>query len=176
MPLDCARKALLAPREGRSDLIRIGVTGHQELPRSSIDYITLGIREVLTAYDETIGLSSLAAGADQLFAEELLAVGGRLHAIIPAYGYSATLDKRDAANYERLLAAAVRVTRLPFLVPTDAAYQAAGRWIAEHSDLLIAVWDGQPARGLGGTADAVAHAHRLNRDVRVIWPTGTTRD
>ena len=38
------------------------------------------------------------------------------------------------------------------------AYEQAGRYIVEHSDVLLAVWDGLPARGRGGTAEIVAWA------------------
>ncbi len=41
---------------------------------------------------------------------------------------------------------------------------------------LFAVWDGQPARGYGGTADVVTRARDRGRPVRVIWPDGATRD
>ncbi|MFF4619567.1 hypothetical protein [Nonomuraea jabiensis] len=48
--------------------------------------------------------------------------------------------------------------------------------ILEDADLLFAVWDGQPARGYGGTADVVAEARRRGVPVRVIWPEGARRD
>ncbi|HEY1620682.1 MAG TPA: hypothetical protein VGG25_23870 [Streptosporangiaceae bacterium] len=44
------------------------------------------------------------------------------------------------------------------------------------ADELWAVWDGQPARGYGGTADVVAHARSKGIPVRVIWPEGARRD
>ncbi|MFG2222777.1 hypothetical protein [Streptomyces sp. NPDC048644] len=43
-------------------------------------------------------------------------------------------------------------------------------------DRLIAVWDGQPARGYGGTADVVAYARSTGVPVEVVWPDGATRD
>ncbi|MBV9322851.1 MAG: hypothetical protein JO352_03565 [Chloroflexi bacterium] len=156
-------------------MTRIGIAGHQDLPHAAMDYVTTGIRRILCSYDNITGYSSLAAGADQLFAHELLAAGGRLHVVIPAVGYPETFKGDDAASYRQLLSAASEVSRLPYASPGEAAYDAAGRWIAEHSDLLIAVWDGQPARGLGGTADAVAYARELDRDVRIIWPAGLAR-
>jgi hypothetical protein len=156
-------------------LTGIGATGHQDLPSSAIDYISAAIREILAGYPDIVGYTSLAAGADQLFATEVLAAGGRLHAVIPADGYAATFEGDAADAYHRLFALAAEHTRLPFAAPGEAAYDAAGRWIAEHSDVLIAVWDGQPARGLGGTADAVAHARDLEREVRIVWPSGLRR-
>ena len=52
---------------------------------------------------------------------------------------------------------------------------AAGRLLVERSDRLIAVWDGLPARGPGGTADVVAYARALSRPVTVLWPQGAHR-
>jgi hypothetical protein len=39
-------------------------------------------------------------------------------------------------------------------------YALAGAYIAERADVLIAVWDGAPARGTGGTGDIVAWRDR----------------
>ena len=33
-----------------------------------------------------------------------------------------------------------------------------GRAVVDCSSVLVAVWDGQPSRGLSGTADVVAYA------------------
>jgi hypothetical protein len=48
--------------------------------------------------------------------------------------------------------------------------------MVDHADELYAVWDGQPARGYGGTADVVAYARQRSIPVRVIWPDGAERD
>lgn len=40
----------------------------------------------------------------------------------------------------------------------DAAYEAVGRLVLEQSDILLALWDGDPARGRGGTSRIVAEA------------------
>src|SRR5260221_12639223 len=47
------------------------------------------------------------------------------------------------------------------------AYLAAGKLIVELCDVLVAVWDGEPAAGKGGTADVVAVALASGRPV--IW-------
>jgi len=44
-------------------------------------------------------------------------------------------------------------------------------WVeGELTKLLVAVWNGQPARGPGGTADAVAFARGLGRRVVHVNP------
>ncbi|BBX66546.1 hypothetical protein MPSYJ_00070 [Mycolicibacterium psychrotolerans] len=131
---------------------------------------------MLSPYDSFIGYSCLAAGADQLFATEVLAAGGKLHVVLPSAGYATTFHGPDATRYRQLLSAASDRTELTFPAPSAPAYHAAGRLIADLSDVLVAVWDGRAARGEGGTADIVEHARSLSRDVRIIWPAGVTRE
>lgn len=157
-------------------MTRIGITGHQNVPLAALDFITRGIRKVLSAHERATGYSCLAAGADQIFASELLDAGGQLHAVIPCANYDTTFSDRDLAKYNALLATAVEITRLPYRSPSEVAYDAAGYYIVESVDLMVAVWDGEPARGQGGTADAVAHARELGVEVQVIWPQGISRD
>jgi hypothetical protein len=48
--------------------------------------------------------------------------------------------------------------------------------MVDRRDLLIAVWDGQPARGHGGTADVVQAAKDHRIPIQIIWPQNATRD
>jgi hypothetical protein len=154
----------------------IGVTGHQQLPQAARIHAEQTIAELLRDRPAPlIGLSSLAEGADQIFADVLLRGGGTLHAVIPCWGYASTFDVAGRESYLRLLTAARSVTTLAYAKPSEQAYDAAGQYIVEHCDVLVAVWDGQPALGRGGTADAVAHAHRLGRTVIATWPVGVLR-
>lgn len=120
-------------------------------------------------------VSALAAGADQLVTCTVLQLDGSLHAMIPSAGYESTLDGDDLHSYEELLAQADEITRLEFDEPSEQAYWAAGKQIVDCCDLLIAIWDGQPARGLGGTADVVDYARSIGKRTQVIWPTGLMR-
>jgi hypothetical protein len=124
---------------------------------------------------ELVGLTSLAAGADQTLAFCILAAGGCIEAIVPAHGYRNTMTGKDRQSYDHLLALARRVIELPNPQPSEVAYHAAGQAVVEGSDLLIAVWDGQPAAGLGGTGDVVAYAKQQKVDFEIIWPSGSTR-
>lgn len=64
------------------------------------------------------------------------------------------------------------MTRLPHIESTSDAHVDASATMLREADLLFAVWDGQPARGYGGTADIVAEAGRQDVAVTRIWPTG----
>jgi hypothetical protein len=151
----------------------VGVCGHQQLgsARESVEGL---LKSVVDGFAAPIaGVTSLAVGADQIFGEAVLHRGGSLHAVIPCRGYESTLSGAGLDEYRRLLAAATDVAVLDFAKPSEEAFLAAGRWVAEHCDVLLAVWDGAPSRGLGGTADIVAHAQNLGRDIRVLWPQGS---
>jgi hypothetical protein len=41
---------------------------------------------------------------------------------------------------------------------------------------MMAVWDGHPADGRGGTGDVVERARALGLPVTVVWPAGAARD
>lgn len=157
----------------------VGCTGHQALSPSTEVAVADAMSVLLQSIgdDEPLeGVCSLAVGADQIFARALLAAGGRLHVVLPSARYVSTFTSDDAhAAYMELLAAATSSEELPYPSPTEEAFMAAGRAVAERSDLLIAVWDGKRAGGLGGTADVVRYAEGRGKVVEVIWPAGARR-
>jgi hypothetical protein len=156
---------------------RIGVTGHQNLPAAFLPQILESIEGVLErGPGKLIGLTSLAGGTDQLFARAVLEKGGRLHAVIPCERYSAAFtDERALASFHELLAAASEVETLPHAQPSEQAFLEAGHRVVDLSDLMIAVWDGKKAQGLGGTADIVQYARERSREIVIVWPPGATR-
>ncbi|GAA3772184.1 hypothetical protein [Streptomyces chiangmaiensis] len=154
----------------------IGVTGHRHLPAAVLPAVRHGMTVELSAVTTAGALSSLAAGADQLFAGIALDRGVPLTAVIPGMDYEAHLGDEDAqTSYRRLLKCCAARIDLPREPTHEEAYYAAGRWIVDHADRLIAVWDGCPARGPGGTADVVAYARSTGVPVTVLWSPGVLR-
>jgi hypothetical protein len=177
MPAHRAGQALLAGRHGGQVVTALGVTGHQVIPAGAREMVVGAIRDILSEADFPLSArTSLAAGADQLFAIELLRNGGRLHVIVPSRNYEHTFSTdADLALYRSLLEAADTVTRLAFEEPSEAAFLAAGKAVVDNSEMLVAVWDGKPARGLGGTADVVRYARETGKAVIIAWPDGVGR-
>lgn len=160
----------------RTTVTRIGVTGHRSIPVSVLPSVRSEVRRQLSG-GGLEAVSSLAAGADQLFADAALAGGVPVTAVIPGMDYEAHLDDDAArAAYRRILGSCTHVVDLPLQPTHEEAYFAAGRWIVDHCDRLVAVWDGCPARGPGGTGDVVAYARRRGVPVTVVWPSGVQRD
>jgi hypothetical protein len=48
------------------------------------------------------------------------------------------------------------------------AYYNAGKFIVDECDVLIAVWDGLPAKGRGGTLDVIEYARSVQRPIILI--------
>lgn len=157
---------------------RIGVTGHRSIPDEALGHVEAGLRAVLGSHEGPLeALSSLAEGADQLFAVIALECGADLTVVIPSGDYEEGFEGAGALErFRGLKSRATQEVRMDFARSTDEAYYAAGAYIADSCDRLVAVWDGLPARGHGGTAEIVAYARALGKPVTVIWSEGVTRD
>ena len=143
--------------------MRVGITGHQHLADADAwDWVEARIDEILRGLPRPlVGLTSLAVGADQLFARSVLRNRGALHAVIPFASYETSFSTHwERQAYRDLLGAAADIQVLPKCATNEDAYLAAGKRVVDLSDVLIAVWDGLPARGTGGTADVVAYCRK----------------
>lgn len=153
--------------------VRIGVTGHRFL--SEEEKILKAIEEVYQSLTYQFPnrhwqiISPLAEGADRLVAGVFIDHGADLEVCLPLdheiykQGFSSDQSRRE---FEKMLSQADKVNELPFPENHTEVYTQLGRYILDHCDLLIAVWDGQNAQGLGGTGDVVGEA--LRRQIPLI--------
>lgn len=156
----------------------VGVTGHRFYDAPTAAWLRSRVREILASWadDGDVRLvSSLAEGADQLVARVAVDLGLPLEVVIPATGYRDSLQEAFRFGLDELLAAAESVRTLDHDAPGEAAYLEAGLEVLSRSDRLIAVWDGEPARGTGGTAEIVEAARDRGVAVVVLWPDGYER-
>ncbi|MCH7670295.1 MAG: hypothetical protein IIC71_14005 [Acidobacteria bacterium] len=156
--------------------MKLGITGHQNLPPQVITEIKGAIRN-LASVEQICLVGSLAVGADQVAAEEVLLQGGLLEVVVPCDRYESIFaDGSSLETYQRLIAQATAVSVLPFPEPSEAALMAAGVVVVERSDQVLAAWDGEPSRGLGGNSDVVRYAKREHKPVTNVWPRGLERE
>ncbi|MEU3998854.1 hypothetical protein AB0E76_23995 [Streptomyces fungicidicus] len=157
--------------------MRVGITGHRGLGADVEGRVRSMLDEAVSACDaaELVGVSCIADGPDVWFAEAVVRHGGRLEVVIPAAGYRAALPEWHRATYDALLGQASEVHETGMDESTSEAHMAGSEILVGLSDTLLAVWDGKPARGFGGTADVVAYAERNGTPVRVLWPEGASR-
>src|SRR4051794_31315930 len=97
MSPDSVRSVLLGI--GRSEQnMRIGVSGHQDLgSKHSIEWVRTHIEKELAKRDFHSGISSLAEGTDQLFAQIVLDLGKQLEVIVPCHDYETAFQNSIAA-------------------------------------------------------------------------------
>ena len=154
--------------------LRIAVTGHRKLPADdpaltdavddALDRIEMRRRggTATTPVGLTV-VSALAEGADRIVARQAMRRGARLEAVLPMPRDDYLADFKSAASRDdfcSLLSQAATVIELPRGGVREGAYERAGRAIVDRSDVVLALWDGQAARGRGGTAEAVAYARQ----------------
>lgn len=186
------RRALADSIEGNRQAIlsrgafRVAVTGHRMNRLTPENYKTLSVvvdfflqefaallAEVkLPSFVQRVIVSALAEGADRLVAIQGLKNRWALEVILPFSAHEYQNDfatQRSKEELEALCAAARHVEELPNtraqVSPT--AYESVGRALVTGSDLLIAIWDGQPSHGPGGTADVVALAQ--HQQLPIVW-------
>lgn len=150
---------------------RLGISGHQDLADAAAwPWVRQALQAIVAEYEAPIqAVSSLARGADQLFCEVVLGAGGSIYAVIPFPGYERTFKGEHLDRY-RALAAKSHREMLPPQADDEASFWAAGQRVVDLAAVLIAVWDGKPARGLGGTGDVVRYATDRQRPVVHIDP------
>jgi hypothetical protein len=159
-------------------VLSVGVTGHRAevLPEGSLARLRSRMRDILILLAEAGEallerehecfastpvrrrfVSPIADGADQIAAEEALDLGWDLQAVLPfdRAEYRASLANDEArGRFDSLLARATCVLELPGDEDRQLdAYVMTGRATVSHCDILIAVWDGLPPRGRGGTGE-----------------------
>jgi hypothetical protein len=158
---------------GRIPIV-VGVTGHRALGEKQgliANTIAGECRALRSRYPHSpfLVLSGLAEGADRLVAEiAVRELGAKLCAVLPLPPESYLDDFAAEASwavFHKLLGEAVRRVDVYELAGADKwdspgpgrdrQYARQGAWIAERAQIMFAVWDGLPSRGVGGTADVV---------------------
>ncbi len=171
--------------------MRIGVTGHRDLINP--DAVYKAVENLLCSLGSSFQtgtgrqgkkptpvkwkvISALAKGSDRIVARVAIEkLGATLEVVLPAapdeYRKDFT-DPSDLAEFNGLFESAVNYPALSTGVETYPAnikegYEQAGKALVDACEILIAVWDGKPARGQGGTGSIVRYAMSVNR--MVVW-------
>jgi hypothetical protein len=166
--------------------IVIGVTGHRDLEAKAIDKIEESLNLIFdrickmfpgTKYTEVkfACLSPLAEGADRLVAKTLLKYreDTLLKVVLPLEKSDYLKDfktRESKVEFNDLFNKArfpvtLRGKSISDEYPPDMldgaraqAYEDVGKFVVDHCDILIALWDGNGAKGKGGTGHIVEYA------------------
>ncbi|MCG2738354.1 MAG: hypothetical protein L6282_18385 [Candidatus Methanoperedenaceae archaeon] len=164
-------------------VVKIGVTGHRVLENEhklieSVNNILLQLDEIFkrilknTPHTFVI-ISPLAEGADRLVARSVMKrkVSGEmdtsnLEVVLPLSEEDYLNDFKTSESkddFKALLTKAKYVLTLEKADSRKAAYEQVGRYVVDNCDVLIAIWDGKPAAGQGGTAEIIGYARKMGR-------------
>jgi len=161
-------------------VFRIGTTGHRDLNiddtlESAVVAALEKIREAACAERGEVDfevVSPLAEGADRLIVRLAMEhLDAKLKVPLPLKKGDYRKDfkvRGSKKEFDDLLRRADKAFVLPQVIPEDRkdaralAYEQAGRFVVDDADVLIAIWDGKEARGVGGTAKVVAFAKERN--------------
>jgi hypothetical protein len=151
----------------------IGFSGHRQIanPTGLAKAIAAALQSLRThAKGEWLGLSSVAEGGDLLFVEQVRELGMSWHAILPLPKAEFAKDFTSAEwdVVERILTNAEHVRVITENGSREDAYLDCGMATVDGADVLLAVWDGEPARGKGGTGDVVSYARSLGKPLVLI--------
>ena len=149
------------------------VTGHRDLPQKEITHVKMALRheiEKAVAEGFTRFMSGFADGVDQFFAEIVLEAQKtnpalELIAVIPYRKRLESLTGKARTNAMLEACADVVVIQEEY---QPSVYSHRNRYLVEHSDRVIAVYDG---REKGGTVGTIRFAHLMNKELREI-PVG----
>ena len=175
--------------------LRVGITGTRELSSEQLlritEQVTVFLRnvkeevtrlavspEAQAVYGDApqmrlVSLSPLAEGSDRVLAKAALEQGFALMCPLPfpRSEYEKDFQSDESRNEFRTLLARAEPSVLELDgergKAQDRSYEAVGRYIVRNCDILVAIWDGKPGKGLGGTADIVRFA--VNHGPPVWW-------
>jgi hypothetical protein len=166
------------------DKVKIGVTGHRDLDISdpliaAVDRTVREIRDSFHGAKITI-ISPLAEGADRLVAWRAMA-NNDADLVVPlpfdVEEYMLDFPKISSkAEFVTLLEQATQVIELPAQENREASYLAVGRYVLKKCNVLIAIWDGLPARGPAGTAQIITQAREQLKPIAWIFAGGQAQN
>ena len=155
----------------------VGFTGHRRVKHEKA--LAQVLREVIASLQkdvgrDLVGRSSIASGADTLFAEACLASNMKWIAQLPfpEAEFKKDFSEADWTRAKALLDRAERVEISSDTAERPRSYLDCGLATVDGADLMVAVWDGKAPRGPGGTAQIVEHARTAQKPLILISPDG----
>jgi len=159
-----------------SKTLVVGFTGHRQLHDE--EKAAEVLRQILGSLQKEAGLeiiarSSVASGADILFAEACQSLNLKWIAQLPfpEIEFQKDFSEKDWARAKALLGQASEVEIFSRAAHRPDDYLECGRATVDGADLMIALWDGNASRGTGGTAEIVAHTRAVSKALILIDAT-----
>jgi len=150
----------------------VGFSGHRRVqdPEKILGLLTAELQKLRgQAASHLVGIASAAIGADQLFLQACRAEAIPYEVLFPFPEEEFKKDFEDA-DWQRTLdlcATALKVRQGDANETRPKGYLTCGVEVVDQCDVLVVVWNGLEAAGVGGTTEIVDYARRLERPL--IW-------
>jgi hypothetical protein len=155
------------------EVLAVGFTGHRKVPYETKSRQV--IRDFLAQQKEShhgvmYGICSAAAGGDQLFAESCIELNIPLRILLPrpAEQFRADFEDTSWQRTVHIMENAISVEVTGRHESRNEQYYDCGIQTVAESQLLVALWDGQPSRGIGGTQEIVSYARKTGHPIAWI--------
>lgn len=151
----------------------LAFTGHRPnklggytIPNKTQQWVWERIREELEVLWPDKAITGMAQGVDQWAAQICLIMGIPYVAAIPFVGQESLWPEKAQKDWKFLLQNAAES-----IVVSEGGYavekmQIRNKWMVDHCDVLLAVWDGTA----GGTANCVRYAEKKKKQIVRINP------
>lgn len=156
--------------------MRIAATGHRQ-PRLGLKYtsednklLTMfakwALEESREGYDSLTVISGMATGWDQAVAHAAILLNIPIIAALPFRGQEAMWPASGRERYHAILKRAQEVVVVSEGGYDNSKFFKRDEWMVEHSDAVLALWDGAAD---GGTYLTVRYAEGLGIPVVNVW-------
>jgi hypothetical protein len=154
----------------------VGFTGHRNIddPKLVAHGICVALDRLIAKHGSLAAISSVAQGSDSLFVEEVAKRKLPFLLVLPftKARFQEDFQPADWQHVEPLIAQGIYVEEVGNTGSDEEAYMETGIRIADRADIMIAVWDGKPSAGFGGTGDVVNYCRQLAKPL--IWINSAT--
>ncbi len=146
--------------------MKIAVTGHRpgklygyNLSEPEYTILKEKFKYILRKYKATKAYTGMALGTDTIFANAVIDLKKeglhiKLVAVLPCANQDKKWSKKDQKRYQEILQAADEVIQLSEKEYRPELMRIRNRWLVDHADMLIAVWDGSNS----GTSNCIRYA------------------
>lgn len=142
---------------------KIGGYSHDNPVRT---WIRTALRESLRLLKAQRGITGMALGVDQDFAEVCIELGLPFTAAIPCDGQESRWPADSQEFYRKLITSAAEVVTVSPGPYAPQKMLTRNKWMVDQCDALIAVWDGSP----GGTSHCHGYAVGIGCSILRIDP------
>jgi len=152
----------------------IGFSGHRKLANPAV--VAAGISRALDRLAVDFGhlavIASAASGSDTLFLEEAerRKIPIRLVLPFPRERFEEDFSPADWQRVVPLIDKAAFIEEITGPDNDEEAYLETGILTVERAEIMIFIWDGKKAAGIGGTGDVVDYARAFGKPLLIVDP------